>query len=67
MVINLATTGKSGFPIMKWIYYLFSGVHELTVTIDNKAKTLVINVNALLREIINYFGKRAKEIYLSSA
>ena len=54
-------------PSMKWIYYLFSGVHELTVNIDNKAKTLVINVNALLREIINYFGKRAKEIYLSSA
>ena len=54
-------------PSMKWIYYLFSGVHELTVNIGNMTKTLVINVNELLREIIGYFGGRAKEIYLSSA
>lgn len=53
-------------PSMKWIYYLFSGVHELTVTIDNRTKTLVINVNNLLREIIGYFGERAKAIYLNS-
>ena len=53
-------------PSMKWIYYLFSGVHELTVHIGNRTKTLVINVNDLLKEIVGYFGERAKAIYLNS-
>jgi transposase len=53
-------------PSMKWIYFLFSGVHELTIDIGGELRNLVINVNALLKEIIGYFGPRAREIYLNS-
>jgi transposase len=48
-------------PRMKWIYYLFTGVHELTVNIGDTTKTLVINMNELRKEIIGYFGGTLQE------
>lgn len=54
-------------PSMKWVYFLFLGVHELTIMIEDKFKTIVINVNSLLKKILNYFGPRARQIYLNSA
>jgi hypothetical protein len=53
-------------PTMKWIYYLFRGAHELTITVGNVKKQIVINVNELMKEILTYFGERAKSIYLNS-
>ena len=54
-------------PSIKWIFFLFSGVHELTINMGEQTKQLVINVNPLLKEIISYLGPRAKEIYLNSS
>jgi hypothetical protein len=54
-------------PSMKWIYFLFSGVHELSINIGGKVQGLVINVNALLKEIVGYFGPRAHEIYINTS
>ena len=54
-------------PSLKWVYFLFLGAHELTMKIENKIKTVVINVNALFLKILNYFGPRVRQIYLNSA
>jgi transposase len=53
-------------PTMKWVYFLFHGAHELAITFDGLSKQIVINVNAFMREIIGYFGDRAKAIYFNS-
>lgn len=52
-------------PTMKWIYFLFLGVHELTVDFQDVKKQMVINVTPLLKEILKYFGPRAHAIYLN--
>ncbi len=52
-------------PSMKWIYYLFSGVHELSIYMPDSVQNIVINVNKVLKNILEYFGARAKEIYLN--
>lgn len=52
-------------PSLRWIYFLFRVVNELTVTKNNQAQKLVVNLNGVLRRIIRHFGKRAKEIYLN--
>lgn len=49
-------------PSMKWVYRLFHGVHVLKIENDT-LKTMVLNVNDLLRKIIGYFGKLACQIY----
>ena len=54
-------------PSLKWIYFLFSGVHELTVSFGESSKQLVINVNSVLKDIVGHFGKKASEIYLNPA
>lgn len=54
-------------PSMEWIYFLFLGVSELTISSKNKVKQLVTNVNQTLKLIIGLFGKRARKIYLNPA
>jgi len=54
-------------PSMKWVYFLFSGVHELTINLEGQLKKLVINVNPILKKIVSYFGERARQIYLNPA
>lgn len=49
-------------PSMKWIYRLFHGVHVLKIS-HSTLKTMVLNVNDLLRKIIRYFGQLACRIY----
>ena len=49
-------------PSMKWIYRLFHGVHVLKIK-GPALKTLVLNINDLLRKIIRYFGQGACRIY----
>jgi transposase len=53
-------------PSLKWIYFLFSGVHELTIMFANTSKQIVINVNETLKQIVSYFGPRAQAIYLNT-
>ena len=52
---------------MKWVYYLFNGVQELTIDVNNINQQLIININDVLKKIINYFGDRAQAIYLNPA
>jgi transposase len=54
-------------PRLKGVYFLFWGVHELRIEKETETRELVINVNALLKEIIGYFGERARRIYLNPA
>jgi hypothetical protein len=37
-------------PRLKWVYFLFWGVHELRIEKETETRELVINVNALLKE-----------------
>ena len=57
-------TGKrTQRPTMKWIYRLFHGVQVVTLSLGAITQTLVMNVTALLKQIIGYFGKHAQAIY----
>lgn len=54
-------------PTMQWIYFLFRAVNELSIYQQGTVvKKMVINVNPLLRRIINYFGVYAQRIYFNS-
>lgn len=50
-------------PSMKWIYQLLDGVIILNITINNKLRHIVLNLNDTLRKIIRYFGVFACKIY----
>lgn len=54
-------------PSLRWVYFLFRVVNELSFTNGNHVQKLVVNLNAILRKIIRHFGKRASEIYLNPA
>lgn len=54
-------------PSLRWIYFLFRVVNELTVMTGDHVQRLVVNVNAVLRKIIKHFGPRAQAIYLNPA
>lgn len=53
-------------PSMKWVYFLFQGVQEWLIHQPNHTQTLVVNVNDVLRRVVNHFGHRAQSIYLNS-
>ena len=53
-------------PTMAWIFRLFHGVHVWTIHQGEKTQTLVVNLTALMRRIIAYFGPSAEKIYASS-
>lgn len=50
-------------PSMKWVYRLFFGVHLVTLRLQDKTQEIVINLKAVHKKIIRYFGSRAMEIY----
>jgi transposase len=52
-------------PSLRWVYFLFRVVNELSVRTGDHVQKLVVNLNAILRKIIRHFGKRASEIYLN--
>ena len=52
-------------PSLKWIFFLFLGVQEITINLEGEIKQMVSNVNDLLKKIISYCGPRAKSIYLN--
>jgi transposase len=53
-------------PSLRWVYFLFRVVNELTVMTGDHTQRLVVNVNFVLRKIIKHFGPRANAIYLNS-
>lgn len=54
-------------PSMQWVYFLFRVVDELWIKKDNVVHKLVVNIDPLLKRIINYFGVHAQKIYLNPA
>jgi transposase len=53
-------------PSLRWVYFLFRVVNELTVMTGDHVQRLVVNVNSVLKKIIKHFGPRASAIYLNS-
>jgi transposase len=61
------TKKPTSTPSLRWVYFLFRVVNELTVTRGGHEQKLVVNLNGVLRKIIKHFGKRASTIYLNPA
>jgi transposase len=61
------TKKPTSTPSLRWVYFLFRVVNELSVKTGNHVQKIVVNLNAVLRKIIKHFGKRAGEIYLNPA
>lgn len=57
------TKAQTEKPTMKRVCKLFHGVQVLTIKLKEKIQKLVINLNAVLKRIIRYFGKTAMQIY----
>ncbi len=53
-------------PTMAWVFRLFHGVHVWTIHQGEKTQTLVVNLTALMKRIIGYFGPSAEKIYALS-
>ncbi|NCT57136.1 MAG: IS1634 family transposase [Legionella sp.] len=51
-------------PSLRWVYFLFRVVNELTMHVGAHIQRFVVNINSTLRRIIGHFGPRASEIYL---
>lgn len=54
-------------PSMKFVYWLFSNVQELTIDTGEVIQKFVVNLNAVLKQILRHCGPRARAIYLNSA
>lgn len=61
------TKKPTSTPSLRWVYFLFRVVNELSVKTGDHVRKIVVNLNAVLRKIIKHFGKRASEIYLNPA
>ena len=57
------TKKETSKPRMQWIYRLFQGVHVLSIKAKSFFQELVINLDALLKRVVCFFGRRAMEIY----
>lgn len=64
----LSQTNKpTNKPSLRWVYFLFRVVNELNVMTGDHVQKLVVNLNGVLRKIIQHFGQRACAIYLNPA
>lgn len=61
------TKKPTSTPSLRWVYFLFRVVNEVSVMTGAHAQKLVVNLNATLRKIIKHFGSRASAIYLNPA
>jgi transposase len=52
-------------PSLRWIYFLFRSVSELSVKNNNNETRLIINMTGITHQIISHFGKRAHAIYMN--
>jgi transposase len=53
-------------PTMAWVFRLFQGIQIWLVPHGDMVNELVVNLTALTRRIIGYFGPVAEEIYSST-
>ena len=57
------TKKETANPSMQWVYRLFHGVQVITLMIQEMTQEIVINLKAVHKKIISYFGPRAMKIY----
>ncbi len=57
------TKKETANPSMQWVYRLFHGVQVITLMIQEMTQEIVINLKAVHKKIIRYFGPRAMKIY----
>ena len=50
-------------PSMKWVYRLFYNVQVITLCLPEVRQEIVINLKAVQKKIIRYFGPQAMQIY----
>lgn len=53
-------------PTIKWVFRMFHGVQVWRIPQPSGVQELVVNLTAVLRKIIRYFGPGAESIYASS-
>ncbi len=57
-------TGKpTQRPTMKWVFFLFRRVRELSLKIDGKIVTKVVNMDNTTLKIVNLMGLGYKKYY----
>jgi transposase len=61
------TKKPTSTPSLRWVYFLFRVVNELSITTGDHVQKLIMNLNGTLRKIIKHFGARAGAIYLNPA
>lgn len=61
------TQKPTSTPSLRWVYFIFRVVNEVSVTTSDHVQKLVVNLNVTLRKIIKHFGSRASAIYLNPA
>jgi transposase len=54
---------ETASPSMKWVYRLFYNVQVITLCLPEVTQEIVINLKAVQKKIIRYFGPRAMQIY----
>lgn len=53
-------------PTMAWAFRLFQGIQVWLIPSGNTVQELVVNLNAITKRVIGYFGSTAEEIYALS-
>lgn len=53
-------------PTMAWVFRLFQGIQVWLIPSGNAVQELVVNLNAITKRVISYFGSTAEEIYALS-
>jgi len=61
------TKKPTNTPSLRWVYFLFRVVNELSITSGDHVQKIVVNLNGGLKKIIRHFGKLAHAIYLNPA
>lgn len=57
------TKKETANPSMQWVYRLFHGIQVINLRIEEVTQEIVINLKAVHKKIIRYFGSKAMEIY----
>ena len=59
-------TGKpTRKPTMRWIFFMFRRVRELSLRIDGNIVTRVINLDEIIRKIVKLLGQEYEKNYFS--
>ena len=52
-------------PTMKWVFFMFRRVRELSLRIEGKIITKVLNLDQSIRKIITLLGSECEKYYFS--